>query len=142
MLEARFATSLIGSFTQAQPIVGALISIIITSALLVLQTKQEPFLETSAAAAHWSSANRMAVVAYGCQLVVLAVGLLSILVAPLGDVIAVLLALPALAALVVPLAATIFVIVTNPEPAAVTTTTEDAESFESEVESEDPGSME
>ena len=49
--------------------------ICITVALLAMQLKYKPFLESKEEAGHWSSPNVMSVISFVCQLVVLAVGL-------------------------------------------------------------------
>lgn len=113
MLEARFLTMFIGVITQDDPIVGALIVIAVTTGLLAAQIISKPFLETPEEASHWSSSNKMGVLAYVCQLVVLAVGLTSIMADDLDDTAALLLSIPALVALVVPLALTVITVRSN-----------------------------
>ena len=118
MLAARFLTMFIGSprliiGSSLPPIVGALMVIAISLGLLAAQIASKPFLETPEEAAHWSSSNKMGVLAYVCQLVVLAVGLTSIMADDLDDTATVLLSIPALVALVVPLALTVIIVRSN-----------------------------
>ena len=104
MLEVRFLTIFIGI---ADPITSASLVIAITLGLLIMQARLKPFRESAEEAAHWSSCNKMGAVGYISQLVVLAVGLLSIILADsLSNAVEVLLTLVAVVALLVPLALT------------------------------------
>ncbi len=105
MLEVRFLTMFIGS-SEVNPIDSALLVMAITLGLLIMQACLKPFRESAEEAAHWSSCNKMGIVGYISQLVVLAVGLLCILADPLSDAFEVLLTLVAVVALLVPLALT------------------------------------
>ena len=113
VLEARFLTMFIGASTPDAPVVGALMVIAVSLGLLAAQILFKPFLETPEEAAHWSSSNKMGMLAYVCQLVVLAVGLTSIMADDLDDTATVLLSIPALVALVVPLALTAIIVRSN-----------------------------
>lgn len=104
VLEARFLTIVIGQFDRLYPITSASLVIAITLGLLIIQACLKPFRESAEEAAHWSSCNKMAIVGYTSQLVVLAVGLLcTILADSLSNAVEVLLALVAAVALLVPL---------------------------------------
>eukprot|EP01046_Picozoa_sp_COSAG06_P026536 COSAG06_NODE_2287_length_7155_cov_20.776927_8_plen_350_part_00 len=107
MLEVRFLTIFIGWHGKyaADPITSASLVIAITLlGLLIMQACLKPFRESVEEAAHWSSCNKMAAVGYISQLVVLAVGLLSIILADsLSNAVEVLLTLVAVVALLVPL---------------------------------------
>jgi archaellum biogenesis protein FlaJ (TadC family) len=99
------ATTLIQS-----PIIAMFFVTIFTLVLLVMQNRVKPFCEAPEEAGHWSSPNKMAELGYICQLVILMVGLVAILGAPLGDALSLVLALPALAALVIPITLTVIII--------------------------------
>ena len=106
MLEVRFLTIFIGK-NVADPITSASLVIAITLGLLIMQARLKPFRESAEEAAHWSSCNKMGAVGYISQLVVLAVGLLSIILADsLSNAVEVLLTLVAVVALLVPLTLT------------------------------------
>ena len=104
MLEARFATIVIGGLVSNE-LVSAWLVIAITLCLLLMQATLKPYMETAEDVPHWSSANKMGTVGYSSQLVVLVVGLLCVL---LGDsaseAVKIVLALIAVVALLVPLA--------------------------------------
>jgi hypothetical protein len=109
-LEVRYVTIAVGCFMRDHPIYSAQICIAITLIFLVLQLKYKPYLETNEEAKHWSSSNKMGILGYFCQLVVLVVGLISIVAAPLGELMALLLATVSFAALVLPLILTLIII--------------------------------
>ena len=74
----------------------------------------KPYMETEEEAAHWSGPNTMGTVSYVSQLMVLAIGLLSLILEDsLDDTTEVLLALVAIVALVVPLGLTGMAIAMN-----------------------------
>ena len=75
LLLARFPIMVLGEMFQKSDAGWG--SVFITAALLIMQIKYKPFLESKAEAGHWSSPNVMSVISYVCQLVVLAVGLAS-----------------------------------------------------------------
>ena len=106
MLEVRFLTMFIGKYV-ADLITSASLVIAITLGLLIMQACLKPFRESAEEAAHWSSCNKMGIVGYISQLVVLAVGLLcTILADSLTDAVEMLLTLVAVVALLVPLTLT------------------------------------
>ena len=113
MLEVRFLTIFIGKYV-ADPITSASLVIAITLGLLIMQARLKPFRESAEEATHWSSCNKMGTVGYISQLVVLAVGLLSIILADsLSNAVEVLLTLVAVVALLVPLTLTAKIIEMN-----------------------------
>lgn len=119
MLEVRFTTMFIGSPIGID-VMGstgqdtALAVIAITLCLLIIQAVLKPYMETAEEAAHWSSPNKMGIVGYLSQLVVLVVGVLSIMFEDSqDDAIGVVLSLVAAVALVLPLGLTGTAIVQN-----------------------------
>ena len=113
ILEMRFLTILIGALVM-DPIVAAWLVITITVALLCVQAKLKPFRESREEAEHWSSCNKMSVVCYSSQLVVLVVGLVNIILyGSWSSTIRLLLSLVAVVALVVPLVLTGMIIAMN-----------------------------
>lgn len=113
MLESRFVTLFIGSFSKKDSLDAALVVFVITLAQLVLQQCFKPFRETAEEAAHWSSANRMAVTSYACQLVVLLVGVVSIFLGPAvaeNQALSLALGIVAVVALAAPLTLTVMII--------------------------------
>eukprot|EP01043_Picozoa_sp_COSAG02_P060309 COSAG02_NODE_7851_length_2818_cov_1.966900_3_plen_140_part_00 len=122
MLEARFA--MMGAGTLARPTPAAITSIFVTSALLAMQVKHKPFLESKEEAGHWSSPNTMAVIAYVCQLMMLAVGLVSLLW-QIDDDVGLVLSMVAVVPLFIPIFLTGIILTTNGSPS---TTAVDASS--------------
>ena len=113
MLEGRFLTMLIGVLVT-DPIVAASWVIAITVALLSMQATLKPFHESAEQAAQWSSCNKMSIVSYSSQLVVLVVGLVNIIWhGSLSSTITWLLSLVAVVALVIPLVLTGKIIAMN-----------------------------
>lgn len=92
------------------PIIAMFFVTIFTLVLLVMQKRVKPFREAPGEAGHWSSPNKMAELGYICQLVILMVGLVAILGAPLGDAFSLVLALPALVALAIPITLTVIIL--------------------------------
>jgi uncharacterized membrane protein len=113
VLESRFVTLFIGSFSKKDSLDAALVVFVITLAQLILQQCFKPFRETAEEAAHWSSANRMAVTSYACQLVVLLVGVVSIFLGPAvaeNKALSLALGIVAVVALAAPLTLTVMII--------------------------------
>ena len=77
-LEARFATIAAGAFSRQHPLTSAWTIIGITTAMLGLQLKLKPFLESAEQAKRLLSSNNMGVLGYISQLVVLLAGVLSL----------------------------------------------------------------
>jgi len=94
----------VGKF--AAPAASAVFSVLVTSTLLLLVIKRKPFLESEEEAGHWSGPNQMSIIAFVCQLIMLAVGMVSIFAGPIEGAAGVLLSLIATVPLFVPLVLT------------------------------------
>lgn len=111
VLEVRFATIAVGVFIQ-DPVTAASICAAITLGLLIMQAKYRPFLETAEQANHWAAPNKMGVLGFVSQLVVLFVGIVSIVAKPTGAL-ALMLTIIAVIAVLVPLTVTIVILWTK-----------------------------
>ena len=105
MLEARFATVIVGN-TVDDPLAGACLVVLFMLGLLAMQAGFKPLRETQEEAEHWSSPNKMSLLASACTLVISLVGLVSVMSNPDGAV-GLLLSLLAVMALITPLVLTI-----------------------------------
>ena len=106
MLETRFAITIVGTVID-DPLTSAIAVAGMTLGLLMAQAVSKPFLQTPEQEAHWSSANKMALIIYACTLAFLLVGLVSILNDPVGDGLGYLLSLLAMIALFIPVILTV-----------------------------------
>ena len=59
------------------PVAAVCVGIVLTVVMLGLQHVNKPFMESEEEAEHWSSPNKMATLAYICQLIVMIAGLAS-----------------------------------------------------------------
>ena len=78
LLEMRFALILLGTLLRNH-VASQCICLAITGFGLALQLKRRPFVESVAAAKHWTSLNKQAAMALFCQVCALALGLVSTL---------------------------------------------------------------
>jgi hypothetical protein len=74
-LENRFAVII--AEQMLDPVAAVCVGIVLTVVMLGLQHVNKPFMESEEEAEHWSSPNKMATLAYICQLIVMIAGLAS-----------------------------------------------------------------